>query len=115
MADEWQHMTLIEWGQLGTELFGPNANQWRVVCPSCGLVQTRQDWRDLGMSGRMVDTMFAFNCIGRWKYPRDAAEIFEPNAGYGCRYLGTHKPNISPFTVVMGDDERPTFGFDGHK
>lgn len=117
MADEWVRMTVIEWGTLGTKLFGPNANDWQVVCPSCGLVQSRQDWRDLGMSGRMVDKMFAFNCIGRWKNPTTCDEVFptEPS-GNGCKYVGTHEPNISPYQVVLADgDERPTFGFHGHK
>lgn len=111
MADEWVRMSLQEWGELGTKLFGPNANDWKVVCPSCGLVQSRQDWLDLGMNGRLVDTLFAFSCIGRWKHPLEAVPAFEPPNGKGCRYLGQGTPNISPITVHWDGDERPTFAF----
>ena len=116
VADEWIHMTLKEWGELGVRLHGPDANQWKVVCPSCGLVQTRQDWLDLGMGGRMVDQHFAFHCIGRWKNPIEADEAFplEPS-GNGCLYKGDSIPNIAPYQVIFGQgDERPTFGFQGH-
>lgn len=116
MSDEWINLSLVEWQEQGRELFGTDVNLWRFMCPSCGHIQTRQDWLDLGMSPRQVDSHLAFTCIGRWLQPLEAVPAFQHSRGYGCMYIGTGIPNISPLTVqISPNEERPTFGFDTNK
>ena len=115
MSDEWTYLSLDEWQAQGTVLFGPDVDKWRFVCPSCGQVQTRQDWLDLGMNPRQVDQRLAFTCIGRWSRSPDTVPAFEPSAGAGCMYVGDRGPNISPTVVVISTDpleHRPTFGYE---
>lgn len=112
MANEWTRLTLREWHILGTALFGGDVNDWKFICPSCGHVQSRRDWMNLGMNPRQIDTYLGFTCIGRWLHPLNAVDAFEESKGYGCRYIGTGIPNISPITLVISpNEERPTFGF----
>ena len=115
MADEWIRIELLAWQARAIELFGPDPNHWRFVCPSCGHVQTRQDFRDLGMSDRQLDTLIGFSCIGRWQAAerQHVVAFCEQSQGYGCTYAGGGLINISPYQVILPKgDERPTFGFD---
>jgi hypothetical protein len=112
VSDEWRRLTLNEWHAEGRLLFGNDVNKWEFVCPSCGLVQTRQDFLDLGMSQRQVDQYLAYSCIGRWRNPLESAEPFEGESIWGCRYSGGLLPNVSPITLIISEgEERPTFGF----
>lgn len=114
MADDWIELELEVWQAQGVQRFGTDVNKWRYVCPACGHVQTRQDWLDLGMNPRQVDSRVGFSCIGRWLARGDQlATAFEPSKGYGCDYVGDRNPNISPITVIITPgEERPTFGWD---
>lgn len=114
MANEWQEIPLTEWQAEGTKRFGTDINDWAYVCPSCGHRQTRKDWMDLGMNPRQVDERVGYSCIGRWLSPREAVPAFEMSKGLGCNYIGSHRPNISPITIIISTDpkiERPTFGW----
>lgn len=61
-----KHISLENWQAEGLDLFGDDPNQWQFVCPDCGQVQKPQDFLDLGMPQKMVDTIAAFACIRRW-------------------------------------------------
>lgn len=50
-------------GQL-TERFGSDRNKWAFKCPSCGNVQTMQDFIDHGIQDKKEEVFF--NCIGRY-------------------------------------------------
>jgi hypothetical protein len=111
MANEWVRITLEDWHKLAIEKFGMDPNKWKFTCPSCGHVQTRQDFLDLGMSPRNVDTIVSFSCIGRWNL-RDVVGFCEKSKGSGCDYAGAGLFRISPYTVVLPTgEERPTFAF----
>lgn len=108
-------MSLACWQKLGESLFGPDVDQWRFICPSCGHIQTRADWRKLGMNHRLIDMLLGFSCIGRWLNPLRAVEFGELSEGYGCMYHGHQRRNISPTVVIISPgEERPTFGFAKH-
>jgi hypothetical protein len=112
-SDEWPEVTMAEWQQQGRTLFGPDVNDWRFVCPSCGYIQSRRDWMALGMNPRQVDMRLGYSCIGRWLDPLGCVDAFEMSEGTGCEYAGDQSPNISPLTVIISPgEERPTFGFD---
>lgn len=115
MADEWVRIPLADWRDEATNRFGPDPNDWRFVCPSCGHVQTRRDFLQLGMGAAQVDRYLAFSCVGRWHIGRDVVDdMGVPSRGYGCRYSGGGLFNISPYQLILPQgDERPTFAFDG--
>ena len=53
-----------DWRALGIKLFGKDVKLWRFVCPSCGHVQTIQDFLDAKIEA--PETKVFFSCIGRW-------------------------------------------------
>ena len=59
-------MSLVAWQNIGLTLFGEDTNQWEFVCPDCGHVQKPQDFLDLGLNQRTVDTIASHACIRRW-------------------------------------------------
>ncbi|HEX2868663.1 MAG TPA: VVA0879 family protein [Ignavibacteriales bacterium] len=75
-----------DWKAQLIERFGENGKNWKFVCPSCGNVQSLQDFLDQGIK----DGNPYYNCIGRHV------------KGIGCNYtlgglIGLHK------TVVVKD------------
>ncbi len=60
---------LKEWLAEGERLFGTDRTKWRFVCPSCGHVQSVEDFIELKRLGILtvdVDSVVAFSCIGRF-------------------------------------------------
>tara|TARA_R110000796_G_scaffold120296_1_gene234444 strand:- start:1518 stop:1769 length:252 start_codon:yes stop_codon:yes gene_type:complete len=78
---------------MGHQLFGDDPNQWEFVCPDCGLVQKPQDFLDLGLHQRQVDTIAAFSCIRRW-------------TDQGCMSKSAGQTMI---TITPCEPARPTF------
>lgn len=109
-------MTLVEWQSKGVDLYGHDVNGWKFVCPSCGHVQSRQDYLDMGM-GKQCDNYLAFSCIGKFRLTNPlkmglVVNFGDADKGAGCRYVGGGLTNISPVLLATGPDEvRPTFGF----
>tara|TARA_R110000796_G_scaffold41179_1_gene101903 strand:+ start:6367 stop:6615 length:249 start_codon:yes stop_codon:yes gene_type:complete len=79
---------------MGLEMFGNDPNQWEFVCPSCGHVQSCQDFLDLGLWQRQVDRHAGYACIRRWTDQQ-------------CLHVG------GPMIVHITDNEppRPTFAW----
>jgi len=87
------YIKLSAWQDVGRKLFGPDSNQWQFVCPDCGHVQKPQDFLDLGMSQKMVDTIVAYSCIKRW-------------VDQSCMSAGSGPVQL---TISESDPIRPTF------
>jgi len=103
-------MTKEEWEARGTELFGENQMKWRFVCPSCGYVQSVEDFKELHDQGVDVQPSTAyFSCIGRWNGHMD-------NDAFGgkspCNYAGGGLLRINPVLVKDGEREHQVFAFD---
>lgn len=114
MADEKRRVTLDEWQAEGRRLFGDNVNAWRFKCPSCGFVQTRQDFLAYGVPVRDVDRRLGFSCIGRSinQTCRGVAVVvgfMEAHVGYGCDYAGGGLFRINPVEVVYQDGIHEVF------
>lgn len=104
-----------DWQKEARRRFGNNVNDWRFTCPSCGHVQTRDDFLAMGLPERQVDFYLAYTCIGHFRQTDSAAtivEVFDLDVGWGCKYQGGLEPNVSPVLLATSPEEwRPTFGF----
>lgn len=117
-------VSLCDWQKRGAKLYGSNVVQWKFQCPSCGQVQTGDDWRREGAAIRDIDRMLGFSCIGRLRLKdQDVVGFMEKTKGKGCLYAGHGLFRISPLEVVYGTNKatgepetRLTFDFeDGYE
>lgn len=53
-----------DWRKELTGKFGDDPNLWKFKCVSCGNIQCKQDFTDIGVDG--TDKVY-FSCLGRWK------------------------------------------------
>lgn len=96
-------MTHEEWTADGKRRFGDDMMTWRFVCPSCGHVQTANDYKAAGAPSTVV----GFSCIGRWlpggaehaQKIKDAT--FKQNGG-PCDYAGGGLIGLNPVKVGGG-------------
>ena len=101
-------ISLEQWREEGTKLFGSEFKNWKFKCSNCGHVQTGQDFIDAGI--KEPETKVYFSCISRWV----GAEGELGNKKSPCNYtLG----GVFVFceTKVIGEDgkEVPVFEFAG--
>lgn len=89
-------MTLQEWEDEGTRLFGPDKMAWRFKCPCCGHVATPADWEKAGAKENAV----AFSCVGRWQGAK--REAFGEGEG-PCNYAGGGLFRLNPVIVTAPD------------
>lgn len=59
------NMPVAEWMALGKKLYGEDMLKWKFKCPSCGHIQTPEDFRPFKDKGASPNTAY-FDCIGRW-------------------------------------------------
>lgn len=65
MSDRRQ-ITLREFIAEGEKRFGEDRRKWLFLCPSCGTVQSSEDFRSVGQSDKEINRNIAFSCIGRF-------------------------------------------------
>jgi hypothetical protein len=96
-----------EWAAEGRKRFGPDENNWRFICPSCGHIASVWEWRVTGATGAEI----AFSCIGR-RLGADGTHTFKLKGG-PCNYAGGGLIRLNPVGVMFPDGAiRPTFSFD---
>jgi hypothetical protein len=102
-------MTYAAWMKEGTRLFGPVRIFWGFVCPSCGHVQTPEDFRQYKDNGATPNAAY-LNCIGRYDGKHGDVEMgTHPGP---CNYTSGGFLNINPVTVIMpGDSPLHVFAF----
>jgi len=109
---ERKRYTIEEWQAIGRRRFGDDVDDWKFTCPSCGLTQSRADFKAMGMGAMQADWYVGYSCIGHFRQTPPVVDAFDMNQGAGCRYQGGLAPNISPIEIQTGPEEwRPTFGF----
>jgi hypothetical protein len=103
---EAKKYTLEEWRAEAAKRFGDDPMKWKFVCPSCGHVQTPQDYKDAGAPSTAV----GFSCVGRWS-GNMKKEAFSQDGG-PCNYAGGGLFRLNPVTVVDPDGiENHAFDF----
>lgn len=119
---EPERISLCAWQREGVRRFGSNIATWRFKCPSCGQIQTGDDYRRWGAPIRDIDRRLGFSCIGRTiAEANPSAKVvgfMEPTQGFGCDYAGGGLFRINPLHVIYGlskkdgeEEIRPTFAF----
>lgn len=81
--------------------FGPNRDNWKFVCPSCGHVASVADYKAAG-----AQDAIGFSCIGRWTGATQQA--FQEGPG-PCNYAGGGLICLNPVRVVSPDGRVPMF------
>lgn len=105
-------MTIGAYWRVLTERFGDDPTQWKVVCPSCGTVQSLQDFFDAAKPTNADEMnalarMVGFSCIGRVTGAKGAfnREKYAP-----CNYTSGGLFCINTLTVLDEDGkEVPAF------
>lgn len=100
-------MTKKEWFALGTDLYGDDYFQWKFICPSCGHVQTPEDFRPYKNNGATPDTA-RFSCIGRYDGHMDVSIFASPGP---CNYTSGGLFPLAPVEVVDDDKKHLVFAF----
>jgi hypothetical protein len=93
-------MTVQEWAQKGTELFGEHKLQWKFCCPVCETVIKMDDY----LKAKAPLGAIAYSCIGR--YLKGSQKAFSEKKiikGKPCDYTSGGLFNISPIEI---DGER---------
>lgn len=103
-------LTHEDWLAEATKRCDGNFRKLRFRCPSCGYVQTAEDFLTAGWSVAQIDTQLGFSCIGRRLPAAECQEAFMGGPG-PCNYAGGGLIRIAPIRVMIGDEERYTFDF----
>lgn len=100
--------TVAEWIAEGTRIFGADMLQWRFVCPSCGHIQTAEEFRPYGAAAGATANSVTCECIGRYTGAKDAfVKGQQP-----CNYAGYGLFHLSPVRVIQEDGhETHAFAF----
>ncbi len=94
-----------DWLKEAVKRFGKDSYRWKFTCPSCGIVSSVEDWKNVGASEGEI----AFSCIGRHIKPEN--EIFNKSGG-PCNYAGGGLLRLNPVHVLIENGKtRETFEF----
>ena len=119
----WEVMQLVkmthqEWAAEAVRRFGPNAKDWKFVCPVCGYVQSMRDFEtQTDLSLEEIERVIGFSCIGRWmEHLDESAEksCFERDrvvAGGPCNYAGGGLFKLNPMRIEKDDEVHQLFAF----
>jgi predicted RNA-binding Zn-ribbon protein involved in translation (DUF1610 family) len=100
-------MSFEEWESLGKKLYGDDKRQWKFKCPSCGHVQSPEDFRKYKEKGAFPSDAY-YNCLGRYD-PTSEGTIFKK--GQPCNYTLGGLFKLSSRVVVDGDKRHAVFLF----
>lgn len=89
--------TLEEWHTEAKRRFGPDAMNWKFVCPSCRHIQSVADYKAAGAPS----TACAFSCVGRWLPKEQTGEGFGKKGP--CNYAGGGLIHLNPVRVTYPD------------
>lgn len=103
------YKSIDEWKAEACRRFGNDHLKWRFVCPSCGNVQTIQQFKDLVKEYPTLtpETAF-FSCIGRYT-GHDKTPMCSKKSP--CNYTNGGLFNIAP-AEVLDPDGKPHYVFD---
>lgn len=95
------------WFAEGERLFGEDMLKWRFVCPSCGNIQSAEDFKKYVDQGAVPGDAYSI-CIGR----------YIPGSGHlgsktqPCNYSGGGLFKLNPVEIIDGQTIYNVFDFD---
>lgn len=109
---ERRTLTHSQWVDEGRELFGPDVDHWRFVCPACNTVMIVAVMRAVGFVGPEIGSM----CLGRkhpapFRYRGLGSTEVNPN-GVGCDYTAYGLFDLCTVHVEIEGATLPAFAFD---
>lgn len=99
----YAEMTIQEYYAEAEKRFGPDANDWKFKCPSCGYIASVKEYRAAGATSGAI----GFSCIGRWK-DGDAKKTFGGKDG-PCNYAGGGLIGLNPVSIIKPDGTKEYF------
>lgn len=105
-----KEMPYEDWLATARRRFGWDPKKWRFVCPSCGHVQTLEDFLPF-MDEELARTRVGFSCIGRYDGVHgNVPMLTEPGP---CNYASGGLFCINDLWVVFEDGSKmPVFEFE---
>ena len=93
-----EKITFKEWIEKGKEIFGTDDRRlWKFKCPSCGFVQSFQDFLDAGATEDDSLGMIGFSCVGRVMEKKGQ---FLKDKKQPCNYAGGGLIGLNPVTII---------------
>ena len=89
-----------DWIKEGEKLFGKDKKKWKFVCPSCGGIQTIQDFIDLKVEE--PENYVHFSCIGRFT---DGCKGEIGNKRSPCNYTNGGLFNFAKLKVLRDGEK----------
>lgn len=109
MENKKKRLTYEEWEKMGQQLYGKDKKEWKFKCPSCGFVQTFNDFIKEGSSKEGAQRMIGFSCIGR--VMKEKREFLSKKKKGPCNYAGGGLFRINPVTITNNGKEQSYFDF----
>jgi hypothetical protein len=109
MENKTKKLSYEEWENTGTQLYGSDKKEWKFKCPSCGFVQTFNDFLKF-TTKEEAQGMIGFSCIGR--VMEEKGEFLgKKKKGSPCNYAGGGLFRINPVIIVSEGKEQGYFDF----
>lgn len=106
-----KELTPAEWQSKGMKLYGPDVNDWKFECPSCGNIQSVKEFHDLP-DAKASDALIS--CIGRYvglpQTRRMKASIYSDNKP--CLYTICGLFNLAETAIVDEDFGKKWYVFE---
>jgi hypothetical protein len=98
---EKRKYTFKEWIEKGKEIFGTeDRKKWKFRCPSCGFVQSLEDFIKAGTKEEDALGMIGFSCVGRVMQEKGE---FLKDKKQPCNYAGGGLIGLNPVTIITPD------------
>lgn len=100
-------LTFEEWKNKGKDMFGTaDRKKWKFKCPSCGFIQTFEDFIKAGATEDEAYGMIGFSCVGR--VMKEKGQFLKDNK-QPCNYAGGGLIGLNPLTITTPDGEKHKF------
>lgn len=97
-----------EWESEGIKRYGKDKRAWKFKCPSCGFIQTFNDFLKY-INKDKAQGLIGFSCIGR--VTEDSKGEYLKNKKQPCNYAGGGLFRLNPIIITKEGTEQTYFDF----
>ncbi len=84
------------WEKEGTKRYGKDKMKWKFRCPSCGKIQSTEDYKN----AEAPEDAVAYSCVGRWN---GSTGVMCKGDELGCNYAGGGLIQLNPIKVKLSN------------